>query len=202
MKATETALPSVSELFLRTLAVRLLMFAVLGGSVWLVWWSFQRLTDVLHQSQQKSSQVSALGNEVQRLEQIRDRAEIQRIESRYEEAQSAVFSGPEQFMVWTNALREQTRALNLDTTIAQGHSQVQSNLNVVIRHVTVDLEPSYEIGRTNSPYERVLSFAGLWEKAKQRVDLVQFTVFGDFNSVRHARAVFELWSASETGGGK
>ena len=196
--ATPPPLPAIPAPFLRTLLLRLLMLLILAGSVWLVWATFLRMSLVIRQSKDKTLAVSALGNEVQRLEQRWDRAEIERIEARFEEAQAAVFREPD-YAAWTNALREQTRALNFDATITQGRPQLETNMNPSVRHATVDLRPALGNGATNSPYERLLTFAGTLEKTKQRVDLVELSVHGNFNSVHEARAVLEVRVGREEG---
>jgi hypothetical protein len=174
------------------------MLLVLAGSVWLVWSSFQRLVRVVRQSQQKTTELSALGNEVDRLKQKRDRAEIERIEARFLEAQAAVFKGLEDYAGWEKALRVQTRALDFDAMITPGRSQPESDVNLSVRSATVELRPAVGNATTNSPYERLLEFAGRLEKTKQRVDLVDLSVLGNFNSVQQARAVLEVWSQVET----
>ena len=195
----ETTLPPIPASFVRTLLVRVAMLLVFAGSVWLVWWSLQRLTLVLRQSQQKASEVSALGNEVQRLQGMRSREEIESIEARYQEAQAAVFSGPEDYAAWEQALRVQTRALNFEALITPGRPYLETNVNpnLSLRHATVDLRPILGDEAGSSPYERLLTFAGTLEKTRHRVDVVELSVLGDFNSVHQARAVLEAWSRGE-----
>jgi hypothetical protein len=195
--ATPPPLPAIPAPFLRTLLLRLLMLLVLAGSVWLVWKTFQRMSLVIRKSKEKTSEVSALGNDVQRLEQRWDRDEIERIEARFQEAQAAVFSGADAYAGWTNALREQTHALNFDATITSGRTQLDTNLNPSVRLATVELRPVLGNGATNSSYERLLSFAGTLEKNKQRVDLIELSVLGNFNSVHQATAVLEVWVGQE-----
>ena len=196
-RATPPPLPGVSAPFFRNLLVRLLIIVVLAVSVWLVWSRLQKLSQVVRQSQQKTKELSALANEVDQLKQKRSLTEIERIEKRFQEAQAAVFTGPEDYAGWERALREQVRGLAFDVMITPGRPWPDTNINLSVRQATVDLQAAVGDRNTNSPYQRLLTFAEVLEKTKQRVDLVELSVRGNFNSVNQARAVLEVRSLGE-----
>jgi hypothetical protein len=76
------------------------MLLVLAGSAWLIWSSVNRLTLANRQLRQKTSTVSALADEVQRLEARHNRRTSNRSTRAFEEAKKLLFSGPAEYAVW------------------------------------------------------------------------------------------------------
>ena len=188
--------PAVPDRFLRTLLVRLAMLLVLAGSVWLVWSSVNRLTLVNRQLKQKTSAVSVLADEVQKLERKSDPAEVAQTEARFEEAKKALFAGPVECAQWQKELEEKTLALGLEASIQPSqprpHPRTEHKLSLL--STTVDLQPPLSSAITNFPYQRLVNFTRILQKPKQRIDLLDLVVLGNSNSIRHATAVLQLWS--------
>jgi hypothetical protein len=83
------------------------MLLVLVGSASLIWWSVNRLTLANRQLRQKTSTVSALADEVQRLERASQPPDVALLDSRVEQAKKLLFAGPADYAAWEKDLREQ-----------------------------------------------------------------------------------------------
>lgn len=188
--------PTSGTSFLRTLLVRLVMLLVLAGSVGLVWWSVNRLVLMNRQLKEVSMTMSALGFEVQQLEQGLNPIAVARSEDRYKEAQKSISGGPEESDSWLNILQEEALALSLLGTVELGKIQPlpRANLKLSFIPATIELRPLMESPQTSIPYQRMLNFTGILKKPNRRIDLLDFHVLGNSNSVHHATAVVQLWS--------
>ena len=194
--AAKDALQTIPDPFLRTLLVRLVMLLVLAGSVWLVWWSVNRLILVNRQLKQKTSAVLAVADEVQKLERLSEPDEAARMEARFIAATNSLFAGPGECAGWLKELPEQTLALGLEATLQPGQAQPHSRAEqkLALLSTTIDLHPAVGTLWTNFPYQRLVNFTGVLGKPKQRIDLLELEVLGSSNSVRQAKAVVQLWT--------
>lgn len=188
--------PTRDTSFLRTLLVRLVMLLVLAGSVGLVWWSVNRLVLINRQLKEVAMAMSTLDFEVQQLEQDLKPIEVARVENRYKEAQQSLSGGPEENDSWVNILQEDALAVSLLGKVELGSSQSlpRADLKLSFTPATIEISPLMESPQTSIPYQRVLNFTGILQKPDRRIDLLDFRVLGNSNSVRHATAVVQLWS--------
>lgn len=187
---------SIPRSFLRALVVRIIMAVVLLASVALAWWSWNRLQPVRDELEQKTTQSTRLANDVQQLEMRWDAPEAERVDIRYQHAQTLLFNSPDELLKWQRDLKRETLGLALDANAQVGkpqpHPRTQQKLSLLT--ATVDLQPAAVLRSTNSPYKRVLGFTRGLENPKKRMDLVELSVSGSSNSVQQARAIVQLWS--------
>src|SRR5437868_7313523 len=99
--APTPALPPIPRSFVQTALIRLLMLAVLIGSVWLVKWSvmdrFQPMQRLLRQREPESAR---LASEVQQLEMNWNADESAKLEAQFNEARQSLFASPEECDGW------------------------------------------------------------------------------------------------------
>ena len=194
--AAKDTTQTIADPWLVELLVRLAMFLVLGGSVWLIWWSVDRLTLVNRQLNQKSSAVAAIADEVQILDRKLDPIQFARTEERFKAANQAIFAGPDECAGWSKEIPEQALNLGLEATLQPGQVQphVRADFKLSLLSNTIDLHPAVGSQWTNFPYQRLLDFTGVLQKPGRRIDLLELVVIGGSNSVRQAKAVVQLWS--------
>ncbi len=181
----------------RTMLVRLAMLLVFASSTSLAWWSVNhRLLPVLLEGQRKASAVSALSDEVQQLERKWDPAEVERTEVRFKEARASLFPGQQDCIAWLGAVREEALAMDLAATFQPGQTQPhpRTEQKLSLLYTTFDLQPASGSASSSSPYQRVMNFTALLQQTKRRVDLLELSVVGNFNSVRQTKAVVQLWA--------
>ena len=175
------------------------MLLVFALSVWLVWRSVDRLPPVQRSLRQKDWERAGLANDVQQLEMQWNASEAKRTEKMYLEAGELLFAGPEERDRWQQEIKRHGLSTGFDATVrlinSQPHPQAEHKLS--LHRVTIDLLSAPAGRSTNSPYQRLLSFARALENSKRRVDVIALMVDGNSNSVRHARAVVELWAKQE-----
>ncbi len=196
MNGATTSLPPVPRPMVRGVAVRVVVIAVLAGSILLPVWSWKRLQPVSRQRAAAAAQQMRLNNEVDGLERRWDPAEAERVEAQLKQVLERLFAGPEEHMGWQTELDRQTRQHDLDVISRLGTTEVRSRNGhtLVVRPATIELTPATAARSTNSSYQRLLGFTRTLANMNRRIDLVELSVSGHSNSVEQARATVQLWS--------
>jgi hypothetical protein len=201
MATPKESLSPIPRSVVRSTLVRVLMLLVFGFSVWLAWRGVKRLEPVQQSLRDKDSERATLANDVQKLEMQWNAAEAERTEERFKAAGELLFAGPEERDRWQQEIKRHGFSAAFDATVQLGSARPhpQSEHNLSVQPVTINLMAAPFGRSTNPPYQRLLSFARTLENSKRRVDVLEFSVDGGSNSVRQARAVLELWARQEEG---
>jgi len=198
MKSPDFFLKIPVELY-RAVVVRVVLLLVFSGSLALIGWSFGRLAPAEKKLQMQTDKIARLEDEVLKLELKWNPREAEQVAARFKQAQEQVFAGNEEFLRWQDQLKSQSNQMVLEIKAQIGKTQACPLPNQVfsIISATVDAQPIFDEPSTNSPYKRVLDFAQYLTTQKKRVDLVDFMVNGNSNSVTQAKLGLQLW-AQET----
>jgi len=135
----------------RGVAVRVVVIAVLAGSILLPVWSWKRLQPVSRQRAAAAAQQMRLNNEVDGLERRWDPAEAERVEAQLKQVLERLLAGPEEHMGWQTELDRQTRQHDLDVISRLGTTEVRSRNGhtLVVRPATIELTPATAARSTN-----------------------------------------------------
>jgi hypothetical protein len=180
----------------RDLKVRLLLLGIFGGSVALAWWSIDRLPAWEKRLELQSTKISALEDDIQKMEQRWNAAEAEQIAGRFKQSQELLWAGHDQIAMWQTDLKKQADqfALSINAGVTRTQDCPLPGKKFTIASTAVDLRPITPGIRTNSPYARLLTFAQYIADQKKRVDLVELTANGGSNSVSEASMGLRLWS--------
>src|SRR5438045_9068450 len=145
---------------------------------------------------QRGPESARLTSEVQQLEMKWNAEESAKLDAQIKEAHQSLLSGPEECDGWQQEVKKNGKLLAFETTIHPGASQAHPHKEqkLSILPVTIDLRLAAASRSTNSPYQRLLNFAKTLEQPDRRIDLLEFSVHGNSNSVQQAQAVLQLWS--------
>ncbi len=187
---------SMPRAVLRVWLVRLGMVVFCAACLGVVWWSlFVRLQPVSQAHRDKALEMSHLADNVEQL-RVKWAAEpVKQIEARFSAARQKLFTGQEQILKWQDETTRQGADLGLDITMDLSPSQPYPGMEQKIGLVRagIDITPIRE-GFTNSVYQRLLQFAEILVATDKRCDLTLLSAEGNYESVRHARAVVQLLS--------
>jgi len=180
---------------------RVLILLVAAGSLFLSWWSVNRLLPLEKQRTQLTEGIRRLTDEITLMESKWTDPEIQRVLTRFTQAQARLFADQETLLTWYANLRQRLVPLALDANADFGkpatHTVAEGEMTVIPAMVNVEVRPALGIEGVQSPYERVLRLTRLLASDEKRVDIEELTVAGGSNSVSRAVAVINLWGSGQ-----
>lgn len=197
----KSPLPKTARLQLQRLLTRLAMLAVLTLSLTLVWWSFVvRLAPVSRQYQEKTRELSGLVDQVDQLRSQWPSSKLEQLEAAYQDAQNLLFANAGEVADWESVVKNQTAQLGLETAFQLDGPQpcpaAGQNLSVI--RADFKLQPARTAADAAPPYERLLDFAQSLAAGNKRIDTLELSVAGNFNSIQQADLVVSLWSSERS----
>lgn len=184
----------------RILAVleRVGLLGVVGGALWLSWWSVGRVSKVQQESAALTRTASRLSTEIELMLAGQGPERREEITRRLAEAQTGLFGGGQAVADWHDGLRTDAVPLALEPAIAFVGTRTNSvgGQSLAVLQATVDVEPAYGIEAARPAYRRVVDFVQRLTSATQRVDLVELRVRGGSNSVAAASVTVDLWAGA------
>jgi hypothetical protein len=180
--------------FLRVWLVRLGVVVFCAACLGVVWWSLMvRLQPVIRTHQKKALEMSRLADDVEQLRVKWAAESVQPTEARFNAARQQLFAGQEQILTWQDDTIRQASDLGLDIKIDLSPPQAYPGMEQKIAVVQADIDiTAVAAGFTNPAYQRLLQFVEILAATDKRCDVTQLSAEGNFNSVRHARAVVRL----------
>lgn len=194
---TQVRKPKRSEAIFRIVVV-----AVLLGSLALAWWAFSvRFVPVQKQARDLSATVSRLSTEVDTLERRWSKEESEEIRARYRELHTLLFADTAALQAWLTRLEEMAKPLSLspETEWDKAVPQLTNDYRVAFIPARISLEVSPVPGATDTPYQRVLRLAQKLAAEGKRADLAEMSMSGGPLSISKAQLVFNLWAGDEPG---
>jgi len=181
--------------FIRAFLARFVLLLVFGGSLFLTWWSVNRLAPMEKKLQMQSDRLARLEDDVMQMELKWNPREAEQVGTKFKLAQEQLFAGNEEFLRWQEELKRQTNQFSLEVKAQSGRTQACPLPNKVFAIIpaTIEMRVSDEL-LTQAPYKRVLDLAKNLTTQKKRVDLLELSVKGNSNSVSQARFELQLWS--------
>ncbi|MBX3746240.1 MAG: hypothetical protein KF833_13120 [Verrucomicrobiae bacterium] len=184
----------------RVLAVleRVGLLGVVGGALWLSWWSVGRVSRVQQESAALTQTASRLSTEIELMQAGQGPGRLEEIARRLADAQDGLFGGGQAVAEWHDGLRSDAVPLALEPAIAFVGTRTNSvgGQSLAVLQATVEVEPAYGIEAARPVYRRVVDFVQNLTSATQRVDLVELRVRGGSNSVAMASVTVDLWAGT------
>ncbi len=191
-------MPEAARLRIQRLLTRLALLAVLGLSLWLLWWSvFVRLAPVNGQYQEKTRELSALADQVDQLRLQWTAPKLALLETQYQAAQELLFADPDAMADWVKGIQLQTAPQGLVTAVQLGAPQLlpgRPGTNCSVTGATLDDSAGGgRRGITNTPYQQLLELTRSLAAANKRIDLLELSVSaGRSNSIQRAGLVVRI----------
>jgi hypothetical protein len=177
----------------------ILLFAILGSASLVYWSFFKRLQTVSDELKEKTAEMTRVADEIERLRFKWGPQQIEETKAEYSKAKDALLDGEEDMAQWrkTVASEGSMRVLELVEKPGESFSHAILTNEVSIVPVTLTVQPLPILVTTNTPYSRVVGFAdSIMRNTEKRYELVSLTVDGNSNSVSHAVAVVNLFTAT------
>jgi hypothetical protein len=189
--------PGLASRLWRGLA-RVTLVLVAGGSVWLLWWSFNRLLTEQTKSEQLNRTVQRLTQELDQMSADLSLQSATRVVERLEAEQEGLLIQESGLTNWVAGLQVKAVPLVLDVQHRLGNAlPLDASHGLTVIPLTLELTPVAEVEAVGSPYQRILQFCHLLTSQGPRVDFVELNVRGESNSVQQATAVVHLWVGRE-----
>lgn len=193
--------PAAPPLSLQDWLVRILAGVLLAGSVAFLYWSYTRLAPVQKQARALAERANKLSQEIALMEGKYPPPELEKLAEDFQFAGQLLFGGEEDLAAWFEGLKRQLVPLALEASAEFGRPSAPATTNlsvaVVPATLTLNLQPSSDVGSIRSPYGRVLSLLDELTRQPKRVDLVALEVHAGSNSISQVRTVLELWAGEE-----
>jgi len=179
----------------RAAAVRFVLLLAFVGALYLSWWSVNRLAPVDKLLQIQSEKIARLEDDVLQMELKWNPREAEEVADKFKLAQEQLFTGHDDFNRWKEELKRQTNQFTLDVKTQTGRTQACPLPNKIFAIIptTIDLQTSDETS-TKPAYKRLLEYTQNLTTQKKRVDLVEYKVSGNSNSISHATLELQLWA--------
>lgn len=170
-----------------------------GGSLWLIWWSVNRLRVVQTRSAAVSQQVSRISTEIDLMQADWPSAKTQEVALRFTQAREQLFQDADALSAWRDSLQREAVPLALEVEIGFHGTRLApvGDQGFTLMQARVDLAPAADIPSTRPPYQRVLDLGHQLVTQTQRLDLVELEVHGGTRSISQATAVVELWAMDQ-----
>ncbi len=193
--------PAAQPVSLQTWLVRILAGLLLAGSIAFLYWSYTRLAPVQKQARAQAERANKLSQEIALMEGKYPPPELEKLAQDFQFAGQLLFGGEEDLATWFEGLKRQLVPLALEASAEFGRPSAPATTNlsvaVVPATLTLNLQPSTDVGSIRSPYGRVLSLLDELTRQPKRVDLVALEVNAGSNSISQVRTVLELWAGEE-----
>jgi hypothetical protein len=181
---------------------RIVIVAVLLGSLALAWWAFSvRFVPVQKQARDLSATVSRLSTEVDGFERRWSKEDGEEIRARYQELHTQLFADTAALQAWLTRLEDMAKPLSLspETEWDKAVPQLTNDYRVAFIPARISLEVSPVLNSTDTPYQRVLRLAQKLAAEGKRADLAEMSISGGPMSITKAQLVFNLWAGEEPG---
>ncbi len=183
------------------LLTRISVVLVVGISLFLVWWSLNRVRRLQKESAALTQQTSRLSTEI---ELMTARLSPDRTQAVYLQASRALgdlFDGGDALAGWRDSIRESAVPLALEAEVVFRGTRTNTVGDHMLTLVDagVELAPVTEVAATRPTYHRILDFAQRVATQTQRVDILSLQVEGNLQSVTRASADIELWATEREG---
>ena len=186
----------------REVIFRVIIAAVVLGSVGLAWWSFAKVLPPLqNKARELSSNLSGLSMEVDGLDGKWPKAAAEQVTNSYDALRSQLFSNEAAFARWLANLNGQASTLTLDAKADFGKTAPVpapgEKLATIPATIFVEVRPAPGTAATQSPYQRVVQLTQQLCVGAKRTDLAELTVSGGIGSISRAVVVLNLWAGEE-----
>jgi hypothetical protein len=183
------------RVFLKVLQ-RVAAVAVIGGALWMAWWSVNRLALLQKKSADLTQNASRLAVETELMlaQQTPEKAES--VNLRFDGTRRVLFDSGDAIGEWREQLQEAAVPLALDTAVQfQGiRSNTIGDQSLTLIQAVVNVTPARGVPPARPMYQRVLDFTHQLATQPRRVDILELRVEGGTNSVGEASATVELWA--------
>jgi len=179
---------------------RLVVFALILGSLALTWWSLaDRLGPVQKRSRELSSAVARLSANVDDLERRWNQAQAEELRRQLEQARDELFADESALQAWLASFRLQATPLALQAKADFGQPVEQSagkagKLAVIPATVSLDFLAPPEGQENAPPYVRLLRLIHRLSDYDKRADLTELKVEAGAGSINSAVLQFGLWA--------
>ena len=179
---------------------RLIVFAVIVGSLVLSWWSLaERLGPVQKRSRELSSAVARLSANVDDLERKWNQAQAEELRRQLEQARDELFADESALQEWLASFRLQATPLALQAKADFGQPVEQSagkaeKLAVIPATVSLDFLAPPAGQETAPPYARLLRLIHRLSDYDKRADLTGLNIEAGAGSINSAVLQFGLWA--------
>jgi len=189
----------VQPVFYQYLVGRVVMLVLFVGSLWLLIWSANRLPPLNREIERESTRVAQLADEVEQLQISWNAADAEEVGRTVKATRAQLFATPEEYTKWQQEIQSQTAPLGLDASsqLLKSKPTPEEKFSVMPAVIAIDVQPAAETTVTNSPYKRLLEFGKALAHPAKRVDVTEFLVTGNSNSVTQARIEVQLWSQAK-----
>lgn len=179
----------------RDVAERGVVLGVFLASLWLLWWSGQRILPLDHQVTLINKQVIGLVGQIDRIEQRWKKEDMDSINERYQVVAQQLFTNRSDYSTWEAELRQQAMLLALEPELKLGVSEEFKVGSDSLFAIPVVLTVRPLAGANlDTPYKRVTRWVDRVALGGKRADMVQLGVSGNSNSVAQAVLVVNLWA--------
>lgn len=184
------------------LSFRAVILILLASSLWLVWWSYNRVyAPRLRECRQDNATVNRLSAEVDDLDRRWPPEDIEKINQRSGQADASLFSDQSGVEAWLADFREQLPPMGLELTAAldktTAHSVGGRKVAVIPATLQVEFRPVTNSPAMPSPYQRLLYLARQLTLQQTRADFIELTVDSRTNSISHAVLGLNFWAGEK-----
>ncbi len=177
----------------------LTVFAIIAALAVALWSLFGVWFPIQKESQEQTSRLARMSDEVDQLDRKWPKAEIERVRTTYDRVRPRLFSSEAGLDDWLDYLKAESTSLNLGLKVDFGKPIIPSGgrqeLKLIPAKISVDINPAP--GGEESPYQRLLRLTQEIAAQGKRADLTEMNVEGGSSSVSHAVLSFELWASEE-----
>lgn len=178
---------------------RIVLILVAGGSVFLLWWSFNQLLTEQAKSEHLNRTVQRLTQELDQMSSDLSQQSASRVVERLAAEEVGLLIQEAALTNWVTELQQKAVPLVLDVVPKLGSAlPLDATHGLAVIPLTLELAPVAEVEAVGSPYQRILQFCQVLTSQGPRVDLVELSVRGESNSVNQATAVVHLWVGRAT----
>jgi cell division protein FtsB len=184
------------------LIFRVVIILALSFSVWLGWWSYNRVyLPQLKEAREANATLNQLSTEVDDLDRRWPPADIEKLNQRLQLVDSNLFSDQSALEAWLADLREQSPPLGWDLKAtfekSRMHSAAQRNVYVIPTSLFIELHTVTNAPAMLSPYQRLLQLARQIALQQKRGDFTELTVDTGSNSISRAVMGLNFWTGGK-----
>lgn len=182
--------------FSRAALERVILFAVLAGSFWAIWYSIGRLRTLHTHTRQLDQQIARLTAEIDLMKAQWSGVRTQEIASRFEKVPDSLFVGESSIAAWTEELQKEAVPLGLDTQFRLVNTVTETNgLQSVTRiKGVIDIQQSPGTRSPRPLFHRLIDWSRQLATQPRRIDLLEFRAVGNGSGGGQASATVELWT--------
>lgn len=175
---------------------RVILFAVLAGSFWAIWYSIGRLRSLHTHRRQLDQQIARLTAEIDLMKAQWSGSRTQEIATRFAKVPDTLFLGESAITTWTEELQRGAVPLGLETQfrLAETHSETNGLQTVTRIKGIIDIQQSPGTKSPRPLFHRLIDWSRQLATQPRRIDLLEFRASGYGSGGGQASAVVELWT--------